>query len=122
MKVTRVGGRISRDRLPPGGQANHGWLAPRGATCPGGKINWDTGNSVNLVTGIIHLPSGCEFCLHRRPLIGSIYPLIWEGTLRYQFLRYRELMINTVKTLNIGTPRLTTVVVLNIKQFNFTMK
>ena len=44
MKVTRVGGRISRDRLPPGGQANHGWLAPRGATCPGGKINWDTGS------------------------------------------------------------------------------
>ena len=43
MKVTRVGGRISRVRLPPGGQANHGWLAPRGATCPGGKINWDTG-------------------------------------------------------------------------------
>ena len=28
----------------------------------------------------------------------------------------------TVKTLNIGTPRLATVVVLNIKQFNFTMK
>ena len=28
----------------------------------------------------------------------------------------------TVKTLNIGTPRLTTVVVLNIKQFNFTMQ
>ena len=42
VKVTRVGGRISRDRLPPGGQANHGWLTPRGATCPGGKINWDT--------------------------------------------------------------------------------
>ena len=47
MKVTRVGGRISRDRLPPGGQANHGWLAPRGATCPGGKINWDTGKGSN---------------------------------------------------------------------------
>ena len=45
MKVTRVGGRISRDRLPPGGQANHGWLAPGGATCPGGKINWDTGRT-----------------------------------------------------------------------------
>ena len=29
---------------------------------------------------------------------------------------------STVKTLNIGTPRLTTVVVLNIKQFNFTMQ
>ena len=28
----------------------------------------------------------------------------------------------TVKTLNIGTPRLTTIVVLNIKQFNFTMQ
>ena len=23
------------DRLPPGGQANHGCLAPRGASCPG---------------------------------------------------------------------------------------
>ena len=32
------------------------------------------------------------------------------------------LLIDTVKTLNIGTPRLTTVVVLNIKQFNFTMQ
>ena len=28
----------------------------------------------------------------------------------------------TVKTLNIGTPRPATVVVLNIKQFNFTRK
>ena len=28
----------------------------------------------------------------------------------------------TVKTLNIGTPRPATVVVLNMKQFNFTMK
>ena len=30
-------------------------------------------------------------------------------------------MALTVKTLNIGTPRPATVVVLNIKQFNFTM-
>ena len=52
MKITRVGGRISRDRLPPGGQPVHGWLAPRGATCPGGKINWDTGNKVYLFSGI----------------------------------------------------------------------
>ena len=29
---------------------------------------------------------------------------------------------STVKTLNIGTPRPATVVVLNIKQFNFTRK
>ena len=43
VKITRVGGKISRDSLPPGGQGNRGWLAPRGATCPGGKINWDTG-------------------------------------------------------------------------------
>ena len=43
VKITRAGGKISRDSLPPGGQANRGWLAPRGASCPGGKINWDTG-------------------------------------------------------------------------------
>ena len=43
------GGRISRDRLPPGGQPVHGWLAPRGATCPGGKINWDTGVRITEV-------------------------------------------------------------------------
>ena len=29
---------------------------------------------------------------------------------------------NTIKTLKIGTPRLTTIVVINIKQFNFTMQ
>ena len=43
VKITRVGGKISRDSLPPRGQVNRGWLAPRGASCPGGKINWDTG-------------------------------------------------------------------------------
>ena len=43
VKITRVGGKISRDSLPPRGQGNRGWIAPRGATCPGGKINWDTG-------------------------------------------------------------------------------
>ena len=42
VKIIRVGGKISRDSLPPGGQANRGWRAPRGASCPGGKINWDT--------------------------------------------------------------------------------
>ena len=31
-------------------------------------------------------------------------------------------LVLTVITLNIGTPRTATVVVLNIKQFNFTMK
>ena len=45
VKITRAGGKISRDSLPPGGQVNRGWLAPRGASCPGGKINWDTGIS-----------------------------------------------------------------------------
>ena len=33
---------------------------------------------------------------------------------------FRE--VGTVRTLNIGTPRLTIIVVLNIKQFNFTMQ
>ena len=28
VKITSVGGKISRDSLPPRGQANHGWLAP----------------------------------------------------------------------------------------------
>ena len=41
------GGRISRDRLPPGGQPLHGWLAPRGLTCPGDNINWDTGGGMS---------------------------------------------------------------------------
>ena len=34
VKITRVGGRISQDRLPPGGQPVHGWLAP-----PGGNLS-----------------------------------------------------------------------------------
>ena len=42
VKIIRMRGKISRDSLPPEGQGNHGWLAPRGASCPGGKINWDT--------------------------------------------------------------------------------
>ena len=50
MKITRVGGKISRDSLPTGGQGNRGWLAPPGATCPGGKINWDTGTADEVVT------------------------------------------------------------------------
>ena len=44
VKVTRVGGRISRNKV-----------APRGATCPGGKINWDTGVQINIQTFL------CEF-------------------------------------------------------------
>ena len=47
VKITRAGDKISRDSLPPGGQDNRGWLAPRGASCPGGKINWDTGVHVS---------------------------------------------------------------------------
>ena len=40
---------------PPGGEGNQGGsqdipgqLVPRGASCPGGKINWDTGVPVYL--------------------------------------------------------------------------
>ena len=48
-----MGVRISRDRLPPGGQPVHGWLAPWGATCPGGKINWDTGIVIALASSVV---------------------------------------------------------------------
>ena len=41
VKITMVGGKISRDSLPPGGggggQANRSCLAPQGASCPGGQ-------------------------------------------------------------------------------------
>ena len=37
-------------------------------------------------------------------------------------LGIRHSILTTVKTLNIGTPRPATVVVLNLKQFSFTMK
>ena len=40
----------------------------------------------------------------------------------YEIWIFSSVSILTVKTLNIGTPRPATVVVLNIKQFNFTRK
>ena len=45
------------------------------------------------------------------PISGNEYMLVFDTG-----------CLLTVKTLNIGTPRPATVVVLNIKQFNFTMK
>ena len=36
VKITRATGKISRDSLPPGGQANRGWLATPGG---GGKLS-----------------------------------------------------------------------------------
>ena len=35
VKIIRVGGKISRDSLPPRGQANRGWLTPRGQAVQG---------------------------------------------------------------------------------------
>ena len=40
----------------------------------------------------------------------------------YVIFMHDSVLYNTVITLNIGTPRPATVVVLNIKQFNFTLK
>ena len=37
VKIIRVGGKISRDSLPPGGQANRGWLAPVGQADQGAR-------------------------------------------------------------------------------------
>ena len=51
VKITRAGGKISRDSLPPGGQANR-------TSCPGAKINWDTG--VYNVRLLIILERGCS--------------------------------------------------------------
>ena len=66
VKITRVGGKISRDSLPPGGQGNRGWLAPRGATCPGGKINWDTGSTrfIPDLQGCLRWRNGCDTVHH----------------------------------------------------------
>ena len=40
----------------------------------------------------------------------------------YEMAMNVSTVYHTVKTLNIGTPRPATVVVLNLKQFSFTMK
>ena len=66
-KITRVGGKISRDSLPPGVQANGGWLAPRGASCPGGKINWDTGTSAALWGHIVGQIPALKLCYSMSP-------------------------------------------------------
>ena len=47
-KMPRVGAKIPREILAHGGQAAHGYLSPRGPSCPGAKINWDTGTSIGL--------------------------------------------------------------------------
>ena len=54
----------------------------------------------------------------------GILEIRWESedTSWQFFLFLNKRCFNTVKTLNIGTPRPATVVILNIKQFNFTMK
>ena len=52
------------------------------------------------------------------------YEIKCAGWFTFQTTRYFLSSLDnaiTVKTLNIGTPRAATVVVLNIKQFNFTM-
>ena len=41
----------------------------------------NAGNSVNLGSGIIHLPTGF-LCLHQRPMIDSIYHPLRRGSLR----------------------------------------
>ena len=45
-----------------------------------------------------------------------------KASLSFPYAPIFRVIIGTVKTLNIGTPKPATVVVLNIKQFNFTMK
>ena len=51
-KIPRVGVKIPREILPPGGQAACGYLHPRGASCPGGKINRYTGTKSGYVNAL----------------------------------------------------------------------
>ena len=81
MKITRVGGRISRDRLPPGGQPVHGWLTPRGATCPGGKINWDTGSRSAIGRAPDWYVRGPGFDTRSGNILSFLLPLFQEGQL-----------------------------------------
>ena len=62
------------------------------------------------------------------PVIDYISELVWpvraveqNKSIGWQIGTIWQIHV-TVKTLNIGTPRPATVVVLNIKPFNFTMK
>ena len=44
VKISRVGARFPGTAYPPGGKPTADSLPPGGVSCPGGKINWDTGN------------------------------------------------------------------------------
>ena len=47
VKITRAGGKISRDSLPPpGGKANRGWLAPRGGKLSRGQVKLGHRNQI----------------------------------------------------------------------------
>ena len=49
VKIIKVGVKIPREILTPGGQAARGYLDPRGSSCPGVKINRYTGPDRFLV-------------------------------------------------------------------------
>ena len=54
-----------------------------------------------------------------RQKMGHLYRTLLKQTIKS---KHDLNFMNTVITLNIGTPRPATAVVLNIKQFNFTLK
>ena len=74
----------------------------------------------------LHGQKQWSFFLHSKGDIAWICWMKSQKSLLFLWERgYGEgewLLTTTVKTLIVGTPRLTTVVVLNIKQFNFTMQ
>ena len=78
------------------------------------SIFYHTGTllSVSLYVSVCHYSPG-HFL--------SVFPFLDTCILYFENYSTNNYSI-TVKTLNIGTPRPATVVVLNIKQFNFTMK
>ena len=67
VKMIRAGVKIPREILTPWGQAAHGYLDPRGSSCPGVKIN--------RYTGLKILQAGDIFCIVTPPINNALFTL-----------------------------------------------
>ena len=119
-KIPSVGVKIPREILPPGGQAARGYLHPRGASCPGGKINRYTGTKQtpcdnDLRNGSMEQTSvSCRIStIHHNVQFGSIlgtYGYLWHlwqtslsVHLRFVLSRlHNDIWFENVINLNVG--------------------